>query len=61
MQINFYSAMITLGRTEITINFFLKMKCRKVAHRYDSLRHVRSVENRSLPGPLSFFSQNGGK
>ena len=36
------------------------MKCRKVTHRYHSLRHVRSVENPSLPGPLSFFSQNYG-
>ena len=36
------------------------MKCRKVTHRYHSLRHVRSVENPSLPGPLSFSSQNYG-
>ena len=36
------------------------MKCRKLTHRYHSLRHVRSVENPSLPGPLPFFSQNGG-
>ena len=33
------------------------MKCRKVTHRYRSLRHVSTVENPSLPGPLS-FSQN---
>lgn len=61
MQIDFYFAMIILGRTEITILIsLLQMKCCKVTHRYHSLRHIKSVENPSLPAPLSFFSQNYG-
>lgn len=61
MQINIYRTVITLGRTKITINFFLKMNCREVTHRYYRLRHIRSVDSPSpVPEPLSFFPQNGG-
>ena len=47
MQSNFYLSMITLGRTEITINFFSQMKCREVGHRYKQ-RYISGVMSKRL-------------